>query len=115
MKNMIIKKENRVRHENSPNCIVHEYPLGDKNIDVAIAQINGRYPDKGFATNEEVNEIIYVVKGVGKVVIDGKEHKLSDGDALLIRSKQKYFFEGELKLVISCNPAWYLKQYKTIE
>ena len=109
---MIIKKENAIRHENSPKCIAYEYFFGDKEIDIAFIEINGRYPDKGCVTNEIVKESVFVVEGKGKIVIDKKEHKLEEKDALLIFPKQKYFFEGKLKLVVSCSPAWYPEQHK---
>jgi len=109
---MIVKKKNRVRHENSPKCIAYEYPMKDKDISAAFVEIKGRYPDEGQVTNEIVKELVFVLGGKGKIVIDNKEHELSEGDSILIIPKQKYFFDGTLELIVSCSPAWYQEQHK---
>ena len=112
---MIIEKGKRVKHNNSPQCTVYEYLHNDTDIDVAVAEISGRYPEEGFAVNEKVKEIVYIVSGRGKIVLDGSVKDISAGDSALINSNQKYFFEGNLELIISCNPAWYPAQYKTVK
>jgi len=112
---MIIKKKNRIRYENSPKCIAYEYPLQDKDINVAFIEIDGRYPDKGWVVNEKVKEIVFVAEGRGKIVIEKSEHTLEDGDSILLLPKQRYFFEGKLKIVVSCHPAWYPKQHKNVD
>lgn len=111
---MIIKKADRVRNQNSQKCTAYEYPLKDKDINVAFIEIKGRYPDNGFATNEKVKELVFVVKGKGKIVVDGKEQILGEQDALLILPNEKYFFQGNLKLIETCRPAWYPEQHKII-
>jgi mannose-6-phosphate isomerase-like protein (cupin superfamily) len=111
---MITKKENRVRHENSLKCIAYEYPMKDKDINVAFIEIDGRYPDNGYVTNESVKEVVFVAKGKGKIVIENKKYDLKEGDVALIQPKEKYFFDGKLELVVSCNPAWYPEQHKSI-
>ncbi len=109
---MKIAKEQRIRHENSPKCIVYEYPMEDKDINVAFVEISGRYPDKGLVTNEIVKELIFVIEGNGKIVINKEEFALKSQDTVLILPKQKYFIEGKLKLVVSCSPAWHPEQHK---
>jgi len=111
---MILQKKSRIRFENSPKCIAYEYPLNDKDLNVALVEINGRYPDKGEVTNQVVKELLYVVKGNGKVVIDGAEHKIESGDVVLLLPNQKYFYDGVLTLVVSCSPDWYPEQHKEI-
>lgn len=46
----IVKKENRVFHANSKTCLAFEYPTKDLDINVALVEVNGRYPEKGFLT-----------------------------------------------------------------
>ena len=84
---MLIKKAERRRHENSPRYIAYEYLHKDKDINIALVEINGRYPDSGFVMNKQVKEMIYVIKGNGMVVINDIEHELGEGDALLIQQK----------------------------
>jgi len=111
---MIVKKESRVKHENSPKCIAFEYPMNDKDINVAFIEIKGRYPDKGQVTNEVVKELVFVSKGKCKITIEGKETELEEGDSVLILPKQKYFFDGNMEIVVSCAPAWFPEQHKQI-
>jgi len=112
---MLVKKKSRIKYENSPKCIAYEYPMNDRDINIAFIKIKGRYPDKGQVTNEVVKELIFVVKGKGKIVIDKKEHNLEEGDSVIILPKQKYSFNGMLELIVSCSPAWYPEQHKHID
>jgi mannose-6-phosphate isomerase-like protein (cupin superfamily) len=109
---MIVKKSERKKHANAPTCTASEYSLGDKDIDVAYIEINGRYPENGRAMNRISKEVVFVVNGGGKVEIDGKGFVLNEGDSVIIQPKQKYFFEGKLKTVISCHPSWNPEQYE---
>lgn len=109
---MIVKRDQSVKYQNGPACVAYEYPTGTDNINIALIKITGRYPDKGLVWNEEVTELIYVVSGQGKFVLEGREYKLEEGDTVSIPPKQKYFFDGTLELVISCSPAWHPEQYR---
>jgi mannose-6-phosphate isomerase-like protein (cupin superfamily) len=108
---MIVKKSERKKHFNSSKCIAYEYPLEDKDINIACIEINGKYPDKGRVMNKVCKEIVFVVKGKGKVVIDGKELLISEGDAIFIQPNQKYYFDGKLEITTSCHPTWYPEQH----
>ena len=112
---MMIKKSETKRHANSPSCIAYEYDHDDKDIDMGFIEINGRYPDKGRVMNKVCKEIIFVVKGKGKIEIDGKESPVSEGDSVFIKPNQRYSFDGKLAITISCHPAWYPEQYKECE
>lgn len=48
---MIIKKQ-RKEKQIAKDCIVYEYPLHNKNLGVALAKINGRFPDSGKTANK---------------------------------------------------------------
>jgi mannose-6-phosphate isomerase-like protein (cupin superfamily) len=109
---MIIKMGERKKSDNGKSCVAYEYPLGDREIDVAFIEVDGRYPSVGCVTNTVVKETVFVIEGRGKVVIDDIEHLLGDHDAILILPKQKYFFDGKFKLVVSCSPAWYAAQHR---
>ena len=113
---MMIKKENRVEHKNSEKCIAYEYIMNDKDINIADIFINGRYPDTGKVTNEEVKEIVFVTSGEGKIIVEDKEYDLKKGDSILLLPKQKYFFEGNnLQIIAACSPAWWPEQHKNID
>jgi len=108
---MIIKKSEREKHANSPKCIAYQYDHKDKDINIAFIEINGRYPDKGRVMNKVCKEIVFVVKGKGKIVIADKELLISEGDSIFIQPNQKYFFDGKLEITVSCHPTWYPEQH----
>ncbi len=96
------------------STISTEYPLGDKDINIAIEIIKGRYPEKGLAFNTICKEMYYVLEGSGKIVIEGETVLLEKGDVVLIEPNEKYYIEGNLKLVIPCTPEWTKEQHKII-
>ncbi|KPJ56442.1 hypothetical protein AMJ49_04865 [Parcubacteria bacterium DG_74_2] len=111
----IIHKNQTERFENSDVCIATEYPMGDKDINGAVIELGGRYPDKGRVVNLECKELIYVIEGLGRAEIEGEEIKLAKDDLVLIEPGEKFFLEGNLKLFVPCAPAWHLEQYKEVE
>ena len=110
----IIKLEEIKEFKNSDSCCVLEYPLDDKDINIALAKINGRYPENSFALNTECKEIGYVVEGVGKLVVENKTIELKKGDVILIEVGEKFYWEGDLEILMPCAPAWTPEQYKII-
>lgn len=38
-----VKKQDAVKHENSPNCVVYEYPMKNSEMNIGVAEINQRY------------------------------------------------------------------------
>lgn len=111
----ISTKENTTQHKNNAFCEVIAHHLEDKNIDCAISKISGRYPTAGRVTNMACSELAYVFEGNGKVVIEGKEVNLNAGDAILIEAGEKYFWDGNMQIFISCRPAWYPEQHQPVE
>ena len=65
-----VKKEQTKRFENSPTCVALEYPIGDKDINGAVIELNGRYPEMGRVVNTECKEIAYIIEGNGLIVIE---------------------------------------------
>lgn len=108
---MLIKSSERIKNENSLDCTVYEYPFEDEDINMAAVELTGRYPSSGYVFNESVKEMIFVVSGTGKIIIEESEYALHKGDMILILPKQKYFLEGDLELVIPCSP----EQHKHFE
>ena len=49
----LVKECQAQKVQNSDKCEVLEYPLGDRDIDMAIANLKGRYPDSGYCVNQE--------------------------------------------------------------
>ncbi|MFA5932590.1 MAG: cupin domain-containing protein [Microgenomates group bacterium] len=110
----IVKKEDVKRHENSALCTAYEYPIGDKDINGAVVEVSGRYPDSGRVVNLECKEMAYIIKGNGKVIVEDNEINLKEGDLVLIEPNEKYFWEGNLTMFVPCTPAWFPEQHKKV-
>lgn len=110
----IIHKNQTKIFKNSEACMAIEYPMGDKDINGAVIELNGRYPDKGRAVNLKCKEMAYIIKGSGRLVVENKEEKLNKGDLVLIEPGEKFFWEGKLTMFMPCTPAWNHEQYKEV-
>ena len=111
----IISKHQAIERKNSEACIVTEYPIKDEMMDFAIVTIHARYPEAPqYAVNLVCKEIVYVNRGNGKVIVDGKEYVLNEGDLILIEAGEKFYWEGNMDLFISCRPAFTLAQHQIV-
>lgn len=110
-----VKESQAEKFESSPTTTIFEYRMGDKQINGAIAEINGRYPEEGRVVNEESKEMVFVLEGGGKVVVEGREIQFQKGDLLLIVPGEKYFWEGEMKIFMANTPAWKPEQHKFVK
>lgn len=108
-------KQQATEKKNSETCSLTEYALNDEMLDVAIATLNGRYPVERRTVNEQCDELAYVFEGEGRIVINNEEYTLSTGDVVLIEAGEKYFWEGNMKLFLSCRPAWKKEQHKLVD
>jgi mannose-6-phosphate isomerase-like protein (cupin superfamily) len=84
-------------------------------IDFAIVKITGRYPNIKHAMNKKCKEIVYINDGNGKVVVEGKEYLIGAGDLVLIEAGEKFYWEGEMQLYISCRPAFTKDQHQLVD
>lgn len=109
-----IKKQDAVKHENSPNCTVYEYPTKNSEINIGVAEISDRYPEQGYAMNHTCIEMGYILKGSGKLVTEAKTVILSAGDVVLIPSGERFFWEGNMTIVLPTTPAWNPQQYSLV-
>jgi mannose-6-phosphate isomerase-like protein (cupin superfamily) len=111
----IIHKNQTKEFKNSEVCLAIEYPMGDEDINGAVVKITGRYPDKGRVLNLKCKEMGYVIGGSGRVVIEGAEVLLNQGDLILIYPGERFFWEGKMTLFMPCTPAWSQEQHKEVE
>ena len=57
----------------------------------------------------------HVLKGSGKIVVEGKTFHVKEDDVVLIDVNERYFWEGNLKLGIPCTPAWTHSQHEIVD
>jgi len=102
-----------VKHTASGNCTVREYHMKASEMSIGVADITRRYPVEGYAINHKCGEMGYVLKGSGKLVTETAEVSLAAGDAVHIPSGEKYYWEGNMTVVLPTTPAWYPEQHET--
>lgn len=102
------------KFQHGETCIMSEYRLEDERIDAATAKITGRYPDEGWVLNRVSAETAYVLAGSGKLVTEAGEELIEAGDVVLIEPGEKFYWNGEMTLFITCAPAWKYGQYEHI-
>lgn len=112
MKHFTVKQAKEF--ENAKTCYGVHYPIEDEDINVALIQIAGRYPEEGRTVNEKCKEIIYVVQGEGEAYVDDHKRTLKKNDVLFIDKNEKYYLQGHMTLFVPCTPAWTEKQHKMI-
>lgn len=112
----IIKNSEAEVGANSQKCKTIEYSFGDKDIDLGLATITGRYPEEGWGVNLVSKELIYVIEGQGEIYFENKKISFEKGDSILINNNEKYYWETKYcKVSMTCTPAWSKEQYKLIK
>jgi mannose-6-phosphate isomerase-like protein (cupin superfamily) len=104
----------------APEFTILEYgPLGDgvANGTVAeVAEVSGRYPQRGWGMNRVCDEIVYVVSGSGRLETPESATPLAPGDVAYVPKGQKIAWHGEhLVIFIPCVPAWTPEQHELFE
>lgn len=112
----VLKKSEAEAFSNGPTCSGYAFPFGDKDIDIAVVTVNGRYPEKGYALNEVSKEIGYVLGGTGEIVIaGGMPRQIGAGDAVMIQPGEAFYWRGEgLEMLMPCSPAFNPAQHKNV-
>lgn len=110
----IVHKNQTKEFKNSELCTAIEYPLGDKDINGAVVELNGRYPDKGKVVNLKCKELAFVIRGSARLFVGSEEVTLQEGDLVLIEPGEKYFWEGNMTMFVPSAPAWYPEQHKEV-
>lgn len=113
---MKVSYKQHAKEKSADNCVITEHHVDEeKMIDCAVVELNGRYPNTGWVINQQCKELGYVRSGKGQIVIEDKTFPLSAGDVVLIQPGEKYFWHGEMSIVISCTPSWHPEQHLQVE
>lgn len=111
----ILFKHQALEKQSSDACVVREHPIDEEMINFATAKITGRYPSHGYACNTKCKEVAYVYEGRGKITINGHEHVINAGDLIMIDPGEKFCWEGNMHLGLSCTPAWTPEQCEFLD
>ena len=80
----------------------------------AHASINGRYPKTGFAVNQISKELVYIVKGTGKIVTKTLILHFKEGDSIFIDSGEVFYWKGNFEMYMVTTPKFDPKQHKIL-
>lgn len=112
----VIKNRDALKGSNSDKCKTIEYSFDDKDIDLGIATITGRYPESDFCVNTISKELVYILEGTGKLYFEKEFIEFEKGDSILIEPNEKYYWESPYCVVfMACTPAWNKEQYRITE
>jgi len=111
----IIKEAQARTVKPSSKTIIHEYDMQDGAISGATAEIGERYPAQGFALNQKIKELVYVVSGEGVLLTPEGDTKISTGDVVLIDQMERFAWDGKMVLFIATTPRFDPSQYVMVD
>lgn len=111
----IVRKSDRLTFTPESDIQVHEYGTDDAFLSGAVAEINGRYPARGFCVNQRVKELVYVVLGQGLLVLKDRSVPFAAGDTLFIDHGEAFAWEGQMTLYIATAPKFDPAQHKEVD
>ena len=93
----------------------YEYNIEDKDINYCVVDIDGRFPKEKWAVNHKCKEMAHILSGSGILVVGNKEYQLKKDDVVLVNMNEKYYWQGKMRLGVSCTPAWYPEQHEVVD
>lgn len=99
----------------STSTTIWEFPTGDRVVSGAVAQIKGRYPEKGFAVNQKSKELAFVISGSGHVVMPIEKRSINVGDLIYLNKGEPFAWEGTLTIFMTTSPAFDPKQHIVVD
>ena len=105
-----------VPFKNSETCEGKAFAVPGASVDLSVIEINGRYPENGWAWNREVHEMVYVKRGRGNLAVkNGEITNLNEGDVVSVTPGQKFAWSGDMTLIMACSPPFGSSQYNLEE
>lgn len=90
---------------------IWEYPTRDETISGSVAEIKGRYPEKGFAENG-FKELVFIISGNGFLVTPNERKEIDVGDEILLDTNEQYAWEGNMALFMATTPKFDPEKHK---
>lgn len=107
------KQHDGYQFQNSPGCHGYEFTVDGAPLNIAVITVSSRYPEVGYAYNEEAYEMAYVARGRGTIEVKGSRPiELSTGDVVYFEPEERIAWDGEMVLVVPCSPAFNPDKHK---
>lgn len=94
--------------------ILHQ-SLGKTDASVALVEIDGIYPERGWSINSECTETMLLIRGSLRVEIQEQQFTMKPGDMLSIAPGNRYRVVGKGESVDIITPAWQKSQNRIVE
>lgn len=98
----------------SDTTTIWEYLMDEPSLSGAVAEINGRYPEKGFAANKISKELAFVISGRGTIITPKIKHTLEVGDVIFLDKGEQFAWEGTFSIFMVTSPKFNSHQHKII-
>ncbi len=95
--------------------VIHEYDTRDAFISGATAEINGRYPEKGYVVNKTHKELVYVISGQGAYLTPEGITHIAEGDVIFVDHGDVYAWEGSMTFFMTTAPRFDPEQHILID
>ncbi len=112
---LIIKKSLTNNLSPISSTTIHEYLMEEQIISGAVAEIIGRYPEKGYAVNEVSRELVYIIEGKGIIITKDQKKEFDQGDVIFIDRGESFAWEGKFTMLMATTPKFYAKQHILID
>ena len=105
-----------VAFQNGSTCKGMSFANQTSPLDMAKIEIDGRYPESGWARNLESHEMVYVLDGRGSLTTrEGAKTALATGDVIYVPSETWFAWDGDMTILMACSPVFNSEQYEIEE
>ena len=107
----IVEKSETNKVNPTPGTTIHEYFIDEPSISGATTEINGRYPEVGFAVNEVSKELVYIISGNGHIITPSNETSFEQSDVIFINKNELFAWQGTFSMFMVTTPKFDPKQH----
>ena len=97
----ICKAKNNIQRKNGAHCTITECPIDSNELNIALAETNGRYPETGYTVNRKVSGLVHIQSRTGSLTVGGETISFAAGDSLLIEPNEAFFWNGNFSAIIA--------------
>lgn len=85
-------------------------------MNVAEITLTSRYPEMGFALNQQSEMFVRILKGCTTFHCEGEEVELPEGSTVLVQTGKKYCWipRESVTLYVVSSPPWTQEQHRSV-